>query len=88
MAPALKAVGEWQDNPAVDALGFAALPGGGRRIDGHFDPTGTYGYWWTRTPSGSGNVWYRQMTTTGSLDLQIVMFKPEQGISVRCLRTR
>lgn len=88
VAPALKAVGEWQDNPAVDAIGFAALPGGGRRIDGYFDPTGTYGYWWTRTPSGSGNVWYRQMTTTGSLDLQIVMFKPEQGMSVRCLRTR
>ena len=46
----------------TDDFGFSALPGGYRFYDnGYFYDAGSYGYWWSSSPSG-GDAWYRTCT--------------------------
>ena len=45
----LKAISGWyKDGNGIDAIGFAAIPGGYRYIDGSFYYAGKYVQWWNR----------------------------------------
>jgi len=58
----LKATSGWNSNGnGTDAIGFSALPGGGRRSNGSFYFVGYNGGWWTATEDGSSNADYRGM---------------------------
>jgi len=58
----LKATSGWKSNGnGVDAVGFAALPGGFGDSDGNFAYVGNYGYWWSATESDANYAYYRGM---------------------------
>ncbi len=40
---------------ATNESNFTALPGGGRKHTGEFEARGSFGVWWTSTPSGLAN---------------------------------
>ena len=76
------------DNPAWDgnnSSGFSALPGGGRNFYGSFNSLGDGGNFWSTTPNGGGNGWYRALHTTNS-ELTPNHLNKHLGFSVRCLR--
>ncbi len=68
-----------------DALGFAALPGGGRSYLGGFDGAAFYGGWWTTTRYSDNRAYfYRiELTSSGFFDDYTLL---QTGHSVRCVR--
>jgi len=72
------AIGGWEDGK--DDLGFSALPGGYREIDGRFSNIGGYGYWWT----ASGSAYYLVMYD-GINHVHEGNDVESFGFSVRCL---
>ncbi|MEM1219811.1 MAG: FISUMP domain-containing protein [Bacteroidota bacterium] len=70
---------------ATDAVGFTALPGGYRNLDGSFIEFGTNGAWWSATETDTNYAWGRYMGSDYSYvggddgDKEI-------GGCVRCLR--
>ena len=76
------------DNPAWNgnnSSGFSGLPGGGRNFYGNFNSLGDGGNFWSKTPNGEGNGWYRNLHTTNS-ELTPNHLNKHLGFSVRCLR--
>ena len=70
---------------ATNETGFTALPGGYRDGSGSFGLTGSYGFWWSSSISGSTYAWYRYTNNTSS---SIGSGDNDQhaGFSVRCLK--
>jgi uncharacterized protein (TIGR02145 family) len=63
--------------------GYDALFGGSRLADGTFSLSGIIGYYWSSTPSGTSNAFFRAFTSSNvssNNDLQT------KGFSVRCLK--
>ena len=87
---ALKSTSGWALANGTDDFGFSALPGGYRvGSDGYFISAGSYGVWWSSSPSGgsgtAGSAYYRYL---GDNDPNIyrALSSPRFGFSVRCLR--
>ncbi len=76
------------DSPPWDgsnSSGFSALPGGRRNYDGgNFGLLGSYGYWWSSSPSGSG-AWNRYLLS-GYSSVVRGNGLVRHGFSVRCVR--
>ncbi len=77
----------WADpnTGATDEYGFRALPGGYRDVmDGSFKFKGSYGFWWTSTPSGLNNYYramgYNLISVTRHVTANMA------GMSVRCIK--
>ena len=69
----------------TDNFGFAAFPGGERRVKGPFFIQGSNGFWWSSSEYNNSNAWYRSLfydTETIYRDKHPKNF----GFSVRCLR--
>lgn len=83
----LKSTSGWKDNGNGDnESGFTALPGGWRdAYDGSFNYVGKRGYWWSSTPTGSENAYYRDLDYhTGKVSRN--WDYREYGFSVRCVK--
>ena len=82
------------DFPSWDGTntsGFSALPGGQRYdFSEFFGGEGNVGYWWSSSPNGSSNAWYRRLGTgVVYSDFDYVTRNDvnlRAGFSVRCLR--
>ena len=72
---------EW----ATNALGFSALPGGYRWLDGTFANAGYYGYWWT-TAEGDASITGNRVMNNNSADLLVYHYQQRCGMSVRLVR--
>ena len=76
------------DTPAwngTNTSGFSALPGGRRANGGSFSLAGSFGTWWSSSPSGS-NAWQQTIQNDFAVLSRSVDF-PLRGFSVRCLRS-
>jgi uncharacterized protein (TIGR02145 family) len=71
---------------ATDEVGFTALPGGIRHVDGSFSSIRTFGYWWSATPNGSYNSWSRYLSFYSANVYRTSIYDKRYGFSVRCLR--
>ncbi len=70
---------------ATNEMGFTALPGGYRYMNGTFALIGGYGCWWSSMEYSAGNAWnrfidYNTSTVYKSSD------NKQDGLSVRCLK--
>ena len=83
---ALKSTSGWGDSGnGTDDFGFSALPGGRRSYgNGNFYDAGSYGRWWSSSPSG-GDAWSRALYYANP-DIYRSSSDPRNGFSVRCLR--
>jgi uncharacterized protein (TIGR02145 family) len=82
---ALKSTTGWHDTGnGTDDVGFSALPGGYRDSNGYFYNAGSFGRWWSSSPSG-GFAWYRYLYSSNPVIYRDFSY-PRYGISVRCLR--
>jgi uncharacterized protein (TIGR02145 family) len=82
---ALKSTTGWHDTGnGTDDFGFSALPGGYRDSNGYFYNAGSFGRWWSSSPSG-GFAWYRYLYSSNPVIYRDFSY-PRYGISVRCLR--
>lgn len=70
---------------ATDEVGFTALPGGQRAINGSFSLVRDYGYWWSATFFNSDYAYYRRMR---SIIVNVARSNnlKSYGFSVRCLK--
>ena len=69
----------------TNSSGFSGLPGGYRfDYNGGFANAGSYGYWWSSSPSGS-NAWYRYLSDF-SESVSRHSLNQRYGFSVRCVR--
>jgi uncharacterized protein (TIGR02145 family) len=70
---------------ATDEVGFTALPGGLRAVDGSFFNFRSFGYWWSATPSSSSNSWFRYLYFNNA-NVSRSGSNNRSGFSVRCLK--
>jgi uncharacterized protein (TIGR02145 family) len=90
-ASKLKEVGNahWatQNKDATNSTGFTSRPGGYRVPNSGFQQKGYYGYWWSSTsdPNNTARVFGREMNAQ-SKDGSEVVYNPNHGMSVRCLK--
>ena len=82
--PMKSTYGYWDDGNGTNSSGFKGLPGGNRGIYGDFTLAGSYGYWWSSSPSGS-IAWYRSLYYYDE-DVYRNDYNPQIGFSVRCVR--
>jgi uncharacterized protein (TIGR02145 family) len=86
-APVLKS--SPSDTPnweGTNTTGFSALPGGNRNgANGDFYFVDQNGYWWSSSPNGLSNSWYR-LLISGLDDVLRGSFDQGYGFSVRCVR--
>jgi uncharacterized protein (TIGR02145 family) len=73
------------NNGATNEVGFTALPGGYRFIDGYFKFMGNEGYWWSTTQSNSTAAHTRLIQFDNGAAWNIA-FGKDIGFSVRCVR--
>ena len=76
--------GWYDDGNGTNSSGFSGLPGGVRYDYGYFSSAGSYGYWWSSSPSGS-NAWSRYLLNYGE-DVGRSNGDQRLGFSVRCVR--
>ena len=73
----------WNGN---NSNGFSALPGGLRYdSNGYFNNEGSSGYWWSASPDGTSDAWYRRLGYAYDSVAQS-SYGQRGGFSVRCLR--
>jgi len=74
------------DWDGTNSSGFSALDGGWR-LDGPspFLSEGSNGYFWSSSPQGTNQLWYRKLSS-GSSEVGKLSNNPFFGLSVRCLR--
>jgi uncharacterized protein (TIGR02145 family) len=73
-------------HPVVtNELGFDALPGGCRKIDGTFFAQGNFGNWWSATEESKGAAWDVYMTCGNGFIGRDFSLK-NYYFSVRCVR--
>jgi len=86
----LKATGTvyWRDPNALatDRIGFSALPGGYRHSDGRSYMLRRSANFWTSTPLGEANAWYRNISSSNG-GIYRHIFLINSGFSIRCIRT-
>lgn len=70
---------------ATNIVGFTALPGGVRDIEGSFLYVGSEGEWWSATKYSTNNAWMRYMSYSGIYVGRSDLSK-KNGLSVRCVR--
>ena len=70
---------------ATNEVGYTALPGGFRHLDGLFHDFGFSGYWWTSTEYSSTRAFFRYMDYEYSNVFRFDNLK-KNGFSVRCIR--
>ncbi|MBT4400141.1 MAG: hypothetical protein HOD37_11715 [Bacteroidetes bacterium] len=83
----LKSTSDWNSNGIGDnSSGFTALPGGAYEINPGFFDMGSMTVFWSSSPNGSSNAWYRFL---GSYDHSVTRRDVPRsgGMSVRCIRT-
>jgi uncharacterized protein (TIGR02145 family) len=81
----LKASTGWSGASNPDTYGFGALPGGFRISWGGFLDLGTTGIFWSGTPSGSGDAWFR-MIEGGYGKVYRMAYSRSSAMSIRCIR--
>lgn len=76
-----------ENKDATNSTGFTARPGGYRVPGTGFQQKGYYGYWWSSSsdPSNAERVFGREMNAQ-SKDGSEVVYNPNHGMSVRCLK--
>jgi uncharacterized protein (TIGR02145 family) len=79
----------WNDpnEGATDEVGFTALPGSYRNINGTFNILGDYAYWWSATEYSDNNAWFRVIFFNSSVVFRNFQNK-EVGYSVRCVKDK
>lgn len=89
---ALKSINGWkEDGNGTNSSGFNALPAGIRRTNG-YDVLGSFGFWWSSTPTGEeGKAWIWDISYGGpdmSIRSKVWRFDADiiAGLSVRCVR--
>ncbi len=76
----------WQypNTGATNEIGFTALPGGYRFLNGTFDEMGGWSIWWTSTSSGTGAynraIFYNQYILDGEAS------DKRDGFAIRCIK--
>ncbi len=83
-------IAHWRasDTGVTNEVGFTALPGGFRNIDGTFQSTGYRGYWWSATEGNeSYSAWFIHLSYN-SMGIGTNSFSNSKigGLSVRCVR--
>ena len=82
----LKSETGWSSNGnGTNESGFNAFAGGYRYTFGSFGNVGSLGNWWSATPNGSSNAWYRRLYY-GNARVKRTNYDRAYGFSVRCLR--
>lgn len=79
----------WQSYPynsATNESGFSGLPGGQRSGNGTFSALGTYGYWWSSTPSSSYQALSYSLSYGNGHITQTGQAFMSAGYSVRCIK--
>ncbi|MBK7629087.1 MAG: caspase family protein [Bacteroidales bacterium] len=64
---------------------FKSLPGGYRYLAGNYFSLGSYGFWWSSTPSDASSAWSRNMSYNNN-EVGSLSFNRSYGFSVRCLK--
>ncbi len=77
--------GWYNDGNGIDAVGFSALPGGYRYINGKFYHLGFVGLWWSATEIKSTNAWRRSMYYDHCRIRRDDGYKA-YGFNVRCIK--
>lgn len=86
-AQRLASVSPWQAGFGLDRLGFRALPGGNRQVDGKFLGTIGAGIWWTATQSDYENS-YAKYIFYLSAAVKYDRYPKEYAASVRCIKSK
>jgi len=81
----LKTTTGWSSNTGTDAFDFSALPGGDLDTNNNYGGSGSFGYWWSSTESGSENAWSRILGYLGDGVYRDGINK-NGGFSARCLK--
>jgi len=71
--------------PATNASGFTALPGGYRYFSGTYNGQGAWANFWTNTATGPDYAWDRELFYNNSTSGRTALDK-HTGLSVRCLK--
>ncbi len=76
-----------ENKDATNSTGFTARPGGYRIPNTGFQQKGYYGYWWSSTsdPNNTTRIFGREMNAQ-SKDGSEIVYNPNHGMSVRCLK--
>lgn len=69
---------------ATNSSGFTGLPGG-CRLSSSFSALGDFGYFWSKTASGSTSAWIRELDR-GDTKVRRMESPKMQGFSVRCIK--
>ena len=72
------------DGNGTNSSGFSALPGGYRDDNGGFYSAGSYGVWWSSSPSGS-NSWHRALSSSNEGIFRSDVDR-RNGYSIRCIQ--
>ena len=77
----------WCNGGDCNSHGLGMLPGGIRGTNGAgFFYYGTYGFWWSSTPSNTGFAWHRYLAYNYSTVARFDGNYRSYGFSVRCVR--
>jgi uncharacterized protein (TIGR02145 family) len=68
-----------------DKVGFNAKPGGCRLFNGIFSEQSNMAFWWTATPEGSGEAWYRYIDSNDKRIFRQHTYT-RYGMSIRCVK--
>ena len=90
----MKSTSGWYNGGnGTDEVGFSALPGGDREIDGDFWDLGYFGYWWSATAGGDSTFARFRILSYGSMGLAYdgdgvgsYSIAKDHGFSIRCVR--
>lgn len=86
----LKVVGTeyWQspNDSASNQIGFSALPGGNRYMDGTYKNFNQKGFWWSDSWSGVSNYLFAREVYFSGGNIGQYSYHPSFGLSVRCLK--
>jgi len=82
----LKSISGWNSEGGTDEVGFAALPGGERDVNGNFLYKGDFTSFWTATAHSQYEIaWYRYLDG-GEDRVGRGDYNKISGFSVRCIK--
>jgi len=70
---------------ATNSSGFSALPSGYRQVNGIFNGTKYYSYWWSATESNQVYAWH-SITLYNNAGIYFIKDFKGSGFSVRCVK--
>ncbi|NOY36372.1 MAG: hypothetical protein GXO83_02230 [Chlorobi bacterium] len=71
---------------ATNQVGFTALPGGHRRINGTFEDLWYIGYWWSSTEEDTQYAWQWSMSNDVDFVENNGGYDKREGLSIRCVK--